>query len=73
MYVPVIPAVEVKDSVLDPDSTDRTASVRDAKGDKPRVQAIITDNEGNMSTLAHDLQYSKEFDIPDVKFVATTS
>ena len=124
--MPYVPAVEVKDSVLDPDSTDRTARVRNATGQKKRyrvflylegpglpyvnavtyvlhptfkdptrqvfrtpfnprcklemwtwglfrVQAIITDSEGNMTTLTHDLQFTKDFDIPDVKFVATPS
>jgi transcription initiation factor IIF auxiliary subunit len=113
--------VKVQDSLLDPDSTDRTALVRNTKSDKPlyrvflfldgpglpyvnavtyilhptfreptrqvsrttanprcklemwtwglfRVQAIITDRQGEMVTLSHDLQYSKEF--PEVKFAA---
>lgn len=117
----LVPNVEVKDSIIDPDSTDRTARVRNPKSDTPlyrvfvyldgvglpyvnavtyvlhptfkdptrqvlrtpsnprckleiwtwglfRVQAIVTDREGNMVTLTHDLQYSKEF--PDVTFTA---
>ena len=120
MYVPT---VEVKDSVLDPDSNLRIAPVRNPKSDKPlyrvflyldgpglyqvravtyvlhrtfaeptrqiyrtpdnprcklelwtwglfRVQAIVTDQDGNMVTLTHDLQYNKEFKAPNVKFVA---
>ena len=116
-------SVEVKDSVLDPDSTERIAPVRNPKGEKPlyrvflyldgpglpyvnavtyvlhptfkeptrqvyrspanprcklemwtwglfQVQAIVTDREGNMFTLSHELQYDKEFKAPDVKFVA---
>jgi len=35
-----------------------------------QVQAIVTDREGNMFTLSHELQYDKEFKAPDVKFVA---
>jgi len=119
----VIPGVEIKDSVLDPDSTVRIAQVRnpdDPKAlyrvflyldglrlykvkavtyvlhpsfkdqtrqvyrtaDNPRckleiwtwglfrVQGIVTDLDGNMITLSHDLQYNKQFSAPDVKFVA---
>ncbi len=118
-----LPEIEVKDSVLDPDSTVRIAQVRNPSGDKPlyrvflyldglrlykvkavtyvlhstfkeptrqvyrtpdnprcklevwtwglfRVQAIISDVDGNMTTLSHDLQYNKEFSASDVKFVA---
>jgi len=122
MYV-YVPNVEVRDSIFDPDSADRTALVRNSKSDKPvyrvflylegsglpyisavtyilhptfkdptrqvfrtpsnprcklevwtwglfRVQAIISNREGAMATLSHDLQYSKEFQSPDVKFSA---
>jgi len=118
-----ISSIEIKDSVLDPDSTIRVAQVRnpdDPKAlyrvflyldgiglynvrsvvyvlhpsfneparqiyrtaDNPRcklemwtwglfrVQAVVTDRDGNTFTLAHDLQYNKEFSAPDVKFVA---
>ena len=113
--------VEVKDSIIDPDATDRTALWRNPSSDKPlyrvflyldgpglpyvnavtyvlhpsfkdptrqvfrtpanprcklemwtwglfRVQAIVTDHQGNMVTLSHDLQYSKDF--PSARFVA---
>ena len=116
------PEVEVKESVLDPDSSDRIAPVRNPDDPKPlyrvflyldgpglpyvnavtyvlhptfkertrqvyrtpanprcklemwtwglfRVQAIVSDREGNMFTLSHDLRYNKEFSAPDVKFV----
>ena len=33
-----------------------------------RVQAIVTDRQGNMFTLSHDLQYNSQF--PEVKFTA---
>jgi transcription initiation factor IIF auxiliary subunit len=115
--------VEVKDSIFDPESSDRTARVQNPKSDKPlyrvflyleglglpyvnavtyvlhptfdeptrqvlrtpanprckleiwtwglfQVQAIISDREGNMFTLSHDLQYSKDFQSPDLKFTA---
>ena len=121
-----LPAVEVKDSVLDPDSAELIAHVRNADGDNPlyrvflyldgvglpyvnavtyvlhptfkdptrrvfrtpsnprcklemwtwglfRVQAILTDSEGNMSTLTHDLQYSKDFDRKDIRFLPAPS
>ena len=120
MYVP---AIEIKDSVLDPDSNIRTAQVRNPTDARPlyrvflyldglslyrvkavtyvlhptfteptrqvyrtpdnprcklevwtwglfRVQAIITDVDGNMTTLSHDLEYNKQFSASDVKFVA---
>lgn len=119
----IVPQVQVKDSVLDPDSVVRIAPVRNPKSENPlyrvflyldgpglhhvnavtyvlhpsfkeptrlvhrtpdnprcklemwtwglfRVQAIVTDRDGNMITLSHDLQYDKEFKAPDVKFVA---
>src|SRR6266852_4678341 len=117
----ILSSIEVKDSVLDPDSTERIAPVRNPKDQRPlyrvflyldgpglpyvnavtyilhptfkeptrqvirapanprcklemwtwglfRVQAVITDRQGGMVTLSHDLQYSKEF--PEVKFAA---
>lgn len=117
------PLVELRDSVLDPDSTVRIAQVRNPKDENPlyrvflyldgaglhnvtavtyvlhptfkeptrqvyrtpdnprcklemwtwglfRVQAIVTDRDGNTFTLSHDLQYNKQFSAPDVKFVA---
>jgi len=33
-----------------------------------RVQVIVSDSEGGMVTLTHDLQYNREF--PEVKFAA---
>lgn len=121
--MPIVPEIEVKDSVLDPDSNVRTAQVRNPNGSRPlyriflyldglrlynvkavtyvlhptfkeptrqvyrtpdnprcklevwtwglfRIQAIVTDREGNMLTISHDLQYNKEFSASDVKFVA---
>jgi len=118
MYVP---NVVVRDSLIDPDSPDGAALVRNSHSERPlyrvflyldglglsfvtgvtyvlhpsfkeptravfrslanprckleiwtwglfRVQAIITDSQGSMTTLAHDLEYNKEF--PDVKFIA---
>ena len=117
----MLPELEVKDSIRDPDSYDQTARWRNPATDKPlyrvylyleetklpyvkavtyvlhptftnpphpvyrthanprctqviwtsrlfRVQAIVTDRDGNMSTLTHDLQYDKEFS--EVPFVA---
>jgi transcription initiation factor IIF auxiliary subunit len=32
-----------------------------------QIQAVVTDQQGTMLTLSHDLQYNKEF--PSVKFV----
>lgn len=113
--------VEVKDSIFDPDSTDRTALVRNSDSEKPlyrvflyldgpglpyvnaatyvlhptfknpsrlvyrtpsnprcklelwtwglfTVQVVISNSEGQMYTLSHDLQYDKEF--PGVSFIA---
>jgi len=117
----IVQGVQVEDSLFDPDSSDRSALVKNTKSDKPlyrvflylegpglpyvnavtyvlhptfdeptrqvfrtsanprcklemwtwgifRVQAIVTDRQGAMVTLSHDLQYSKEF--PGVKFNA---
>ncbi len=116
-----LPNLEVKDSLLDPDSPDQTARWRNPTSSKPlyrvylylegirlpyvnavtyvlhpsfkeptrqvfrtssnprcklemwtwglfRVQAIVTDRDGNMSTITHDLQYDKEFS--EVPFAA---
>jgi len=114
--------VRVQDSLIDPDSSDRTTALaRNTKSAKPfyrvflyldgpglpyvsgvtyvlhptfkeptrqvlrtpanprcklemwtwglfRVQAIVSDSEGGMVTLTHDLQYDREF--PLVKFAA---
>jgi hypothetical protein len=117
----IVPKLEVKDSIRDPDSPDQTARWRNPDSEKPlyrvflyldglglpyvnavtyvlhptfkeptrqvfrtpsnprckleiwtwglfRVQAIVTDRDGNMLTLTHDLQYNKEFS--DVTFAA---
>lgn len=117
----MLPEIVVHDSLIDPDTGDRTALWRNPNSDKPvyriflyldgpglpyvnavtyvlhptfkeptrqvtrspanprcklevwtwglfRVQAIVTDRQGDMITLAHDLQYSKEFQ--EVKFAA---
>jgi transcription initiation factor IIF auxiliary subunit len=115
--------LEVKDSIFDPNTKDRTARWRNPKSDTPfyrvflyldgpklpyvnavtyvlhptfdeptrqvyrtpenpncklelwtwgifRVQAIVTDRQGNMTTLTHDLEYPKEYQHGGVKFVA---
>ena len=117
----IVPIVEVRDSLRDPDFPDGTPQWRNPESDKPlyrvflylegpglpyvtavtyvlhhtfreptrkilrtvsnprcklelwtwglfRVQAIVSDQEGNMLTLTHDLQYDKEF--PGVTFAA---
>jgi hypothetical protein len=117
----LVPMVEVRDSVFDPDSTDRTAQVRNRTSAKPlyrvflyleglslpyitaatyvlhpsfknpsrlvyrtpsnprckleiwtwglfRVQVVVSDSEGKMYTISHDLQYDKEF--LGVKFIS---
>jgi transcription initiation factor IIF auxiliary subunit len=117
----MVPELEVRDSLRDPDAPDQTAQWRNPDSDKPvyrvflyldglklpyvnavtyvlhptfkeptrqvfrtlsnprcklqlwtwglfRVQAIVTDRDGNMFTLTHDLQYDKEF--PEVTFAA---
>ncbi len=117
----IVPKLELKDSLFDPDSPDQTPRWRNPRSDKPlyrvflyldgpglpyvnavtyvlhptfkeptrqvfrtyanphcklelwtwglfRVQAIVTDRDGNMLTLTHNLQYSSEF--PKVTFAA---
>jgi len=118
----MIANLEVKDSIFDPDSNDRTAQWRNQGNtqfyrvflylDGPRlpyvnavtyilhpsfpeptrqvnrtpenqhcklelwtwgtfqVQAIVTDGQGEMVTLSHDLEYPREYQHGGVKFVA---
>jgi len=121
-----LPTIEVKDSIFDPDSSEKKVPVRNPTSDSPvyrvflyldgpglfnvtsvtyvlhptfkepvrqvvrtpsnprcklemwtwglfRVQAIITDTQGNVTTLTHDLQYNKQFEAPGVTFETQTA
>ncbi len=117
----IVPKLQIRDSIFDPDSPDRSPQWRNPNSDKPlyrvflsldgpglpyvnavtyilhptfkeptrqvartpsnprckleiwtwglfRIQAIVTDRDGNMFTLTHELQYDKEF--PAATFAA---